>query len=403
MPEIRIKSKIQSWAIFAYALYAIKGAWLAFARPEYSPVFDYIMYIPLAICLPIGMLIVIRQKTCIKNGWLLLLPFIYFLYNLLHSYAEWDYITDIFTFSCVITFVLFKPELKARIFNFFYWVIQVCNIVSLIIFFLYILHINIGYQILPYYSFHPNQSYIRWFIFAIYEDSIQIRLCGIFNEPGGLGTLCSLLFAARFNSSRLWEKLLLIATTICTFSMAGYIIILLYIILYSISRASIKNIIALIGCLVGIIIMMTSVITHIDETSTFGKLLLRFAITSDGFTGDNRTTDEFDAVYDSFISGSHNLLGYGGGCPKPEGVLSYKSYVMDYGILGFGFWILVWTMAAVKDAKKDKHIILFLILFLLSIYQRPRLIASLYGYVLLFGGIAWMRQQKECSNHNPTT
>lgn len=66
MPEIRIKSKIQSWAIFAYALYAIKGAWLAFARPEYSPVFDYIMYIPLAICLPIGMLIVIRQKTCIK-------------------------------------------------------------------------------------------------------------------------------------------------------------------------------------------------------------------------------------------------------------------------------------------------------------------------------------------------
>lgn len=383
------KSGILNLAIVMYALYAIKCVWLAFATVEYSPIFAFLMQIPLAFSFVLGIFLCANYKMeKQENRWLVFLPFVYFLFNMFHSYEKFDFITNAFTLIIIEMFILFNADIKIKIFDVFYWIIQGCNIISVFFFLLYNLNINIGFQIIPYYNLYINASYIKWIIFAIYRSSTELRLCGIFNEPGALGTVCALLFAARFNYSRRWEKVLLAITIACTYSVAGYIIVFVFISMYVLKKDA-RNIIFLI---VGVGLFLLA--PDIDwGNEKINHLMSRFSITDGGFAGDNRTTHAFDDVYQSFSSSRDYFFGCGQGYPLPIGVSSYKTYIVEYGIIGFSFWMLSWVMATLKDMKGNKTCLLFVLCYFLSIYQRPRLIASIYGYVLLFGGIEWILSQ----------
>ena len=77
------------------------------------------------------------------------------------------------------------------------------------------------------------------------------------------------------------------------------------------------------------------------------------------------------------------------------GVLSYKTYIVEYGIIGFLLWMMAWLYCGIKISGKNKNCILLIIFFLISLYQRPRLINGLYGFVLMFGGIKWLKANSE--------
>ena len=59
----------------------------------------------------------------------------------------------------------------------------------------------------------------------------------------------------------------------------------------------------------------------------------RFAITSDGLSGDNRTWEGFDQQYDSIVNSDRKWWGAGLDYKVADGS-SYKSYIITYGYIG---------------------------------------------------------------------
>lgn len=388
--KFKFKFDISTITIIMYALYAIKCVWLAFASIDYSPVFYYIMQIPLALALGFGLLMLLTDDVKIPdNKFLIGSPFIFFIYSLARAKEDTNYAQIIFTLVIILLFVFFKSEIKIAIFDVFYWIIQICNVVSLLFFICYVLNINIGFSIVNYYSETIHASYVKWLIFAIYKSSSELRLCGIFNEPGALGTVCALLFAARCNHSKAWEKILLILTIAVTYSLAGYLILFIYLAIFLIKKDA-RFIILIMG---GFLLFLA--LPNIDwGNEQLNYFFGRFAITENGIAGDNRTNKKFDLYYDQFQRSKDYLWGIDE-MPDYYQISSYKTNVLKYGIIGFGFWIFMWIISALKNINKEKNSILFLLCFILSLYQRPGMIESIYGYVILFGGIIWIKHMNE--------
>jgi len=300
--------------------------------------------------------------------------------------GEW---VTAFMVSC--TFLLLSQNDKSETFKIVYWIIQITNIISLMFYLFAVLDVNIGYTIVPYYTGVTTVSYYKFGIFAILRQGFsQLRLCGVFNEPGGLGTICAFLFITTFPNSKTWEKIVLLATIAVTFSLAGYLLVFIYVGLYLIKKN--KKFIILIP-IIGYLFFIMPTIDFGNETLNY--IARRFALTDKGLVGDNRYGSAFENFYQDFLTSNKVLFGYGYMYPMSLNVSTYKALIIQFGIVGFIYYIGLIAFMAIKYAAKDKDCILLLILFLISIYQRPLAVSSLYGFVILFGGIDYIKVQKQ--------
>ena len=126
---------------------------------------------------------------------------------------------------------------------------------------------------------------------------------------------------------------------------------------------------------------------HIIERLQFG----------DGdIAGDNRSNDVLDYAVVSMLSSKNYMWGYGYGYASDltTMVLSYKSYILNFGLAGFALSFGTLLFAALKDVGKNVPLLLFVICFFISVYQRPNIFCLPY-YVILLGGIQYMRSVKK--------
>ena len=309
--------------------------------------------------------------------------------QVMHSYQGYAGGEELRLITLVI-FVLFSKEMKAKIFHFFYWVVQIQNIIAILVWVAYFLNINIGFRREYFYSDNSVERliyYYRWTIFAIYNSGITYRLCGIFNEPGGLGTLCALLFICTAQKTKLWEKLILLSAGALTLSLAFYLLIFAYITVYVWGKNP-KNIFFIVP-----VVILFLMIPQIDfHNEALNALAARFAIVDGRLAGDNRITAVFDARYAKFLKTNKKWFGMGYGFSFGGGNSSYKShYIVPFGILGTAFLLGTWFVAAWHYAEKKKVALLYAAFFFISLYQRPSAIFNCWGYVALLGGIEWQR------------
>ena len=66
---------------------------------------------------------------------------------------------------------------------------------------------------------------------------------------------------------------------------------------------------------------------------------------------------------------------------------SYKSYIITYGYIGTLMLAMPWLFMCIKYGRKTKHGIIYIVVFFISLYQRPAPITSLFGYAMMFGGL----------------
>ena len=139
------------------------------------------------------------------------------------------------------------------------------------------------------------------------------------------------------------------------------------------------------------------ILPYIDfENQNINDFFDRISITENGLAGDNRTKEWFDKPFEEFMKTNDKWIGRKEGYKFINdigGTSSYKNYIVQYGIVGFGIWMLLWAFNSFQYLKLNKECFLPIIFFLISIYQRPSTIASLYGYVMLFGGLEWLNLQ----------
>ncbi|UOK57874.1 hypothetical protein MGI18_26845 [Bacillus sp. OVS6] len=206
----------------------------------------------------------------------------------------------------------------------------------------------------------------------------------MFDEPGVVGTVSSLILVSKgFSLRGKYERILLVAG-ILSFSFAFYFIMFLYLLIKKFKY----------GILIfGAIIILINTVPK--DSYVYSTLLYRFELSSDGIAGNNRTNQGFDQLYADFLQNDNVLLGikekdffdranrYG------SEALSWKTFVVVNGFVLFILHTLYFMWNAFN--LRNKHIWIFCIVYFLSIYQRPYDFSFSY-WLLFFGGIITFKQ-----------
>ena len=361
-----IRVSITSIVAFLFALRAVTFVWLAFATDMYMPIYaDIVLFI--------------RYSTAAIGP----------LYVFFFSKTIERKIQEAIAIS---SFLLFDKSEKIKVFRLFYYIILVCNVISLFLYILYLLRVPI-FKVVFFYNDGIHSSYYnKWFIFAVLGDWLYTlpRLCGLFNEPGALGTVCGLLFAATFRYSSRIEKIILIVTAICTLSMAGFLLIIITYVIFLWGKSKKSTI------LVMLLLVFYLCIPYINwGNELLNSFAQRFVITSTGFAGDDRINDTFKTIYNEFLKTNNVFFGMGATYSSETGSSSYKSLILQFGFLGFGLFFALWLASVLLASKKNRNCLALVAVFIISLYQRPVTVTNSYGYMMLFGAIEWLHLMNE--------
>ena len=322
---------------------------------------------------------------------------IYILFGIFHSYNS-EYNGVFLAVQCI-SFLLLPNDIKKYSFKFFKKIWVVICVIGIVCFLFYAFKIPVPYQEVPYY-FGDSLKYINYGVSFLYQDSEMFRLCGLCNEPGYLGTICALILCADCIKIRKKTNIVILIAGLMTFSVAFFVILIVYLIMKAMvaihNNKNTKKKILYYICLVFLVIFYFIVLPNIKTGDTaIDKTIQRLTITSEGLVGDNRTTSDFDALFESSLS-TNPLFGMGKGYVRASEVgdnSSYKIYIIEYGIMGSA---LIWgtlLVAALYKNTKNKNVILFVVVFFASIYQRPNIIALPY-LLILIGGIEYIKTKQ---------
>lgn len=232
------------------------------------------------------------------------------------------------------------------------------------------------------------------------------RLCGVFLEPGFVGTMGVFFLLGDKMTLKKWQNIVILIACAFTFSLAFVLLLLSGILLRLVGNLKNKttfllSIILIFALIVGYFVFMS---LPLDENTMLGELQARMEITDEGLAGDNRFGSSVWAVdaYEDFLKRDWKtrLFGYGQDPRLIPGtevsiwmyVHSYKEYIFGFGFIGFGLLLLalVYTFGEKfwrNAAGRKWSIFVLLAVFLISIYQRY-MVANFHYYCVLFGGAA---------------
>ena len=253
-----------------------------------------------------------------------------------------------------------------------------------------------------------GQSYELYMGFAVMlrnAGGLLNRLCGMYREPGFVGTVgVFYLLGDKFNL-RKWENLVILISCVCTFSLAFFVLLLLGVVLKAVfnmqsKRNFVLSLTAIVLVVAGYFVFMS---LPLDPNTMWGELQARLVITEEGLAGDNRfggSSEYAQSAFDEFSKSdlSVQLFGYGKDTRVIPGttvniwqnVHSYKEFVFNFGYIGlillaaiFVLGVFVKYKGVSKSAKG--RIIALLFVFVISIYQRFGVDTFCY-FCVLFGG-----------------
>ena len=289
--------------------------------------------------------------------------------------------------SCI---ALMNDSDKLNVFLLFRWLVVAVSIISLVLYIFVLFNVSvIPYKQVLFYEEDAPFVY-RVFIgsIGILDYGMQLRNCGLFNEPGLYGTVLALLLCADGINLRKPSNIVLLLTGLTTLSVAFVINLLAYL-----AISSYKKIRMLIPLVVVVVIFIT-VLPRLDiEDEGLLRLLTRLRVEEGGLVGDDRTSDALSSLFSQFMRSDNCLFGLGSDYFETHpGYMSssYKLWVIEYGIIGC---LLMWgtlIVASLKFAKKNDYAIIYIIIFFINVYQRPQIYSLMY-FVLLFGGILYIR------------
>lgn len=381
---------------FILSMFAYLVTPMAYTYEAYAPCFSYSMtkWLPFTCFAFMGLYTLGSLKDfkkIKKNIVLLIVPFTYFAILIFHTYGGYkgEYILAL----CVISaFMLMEDRMKAKTFTVFYWILQIANIISLIFYIAYIFDLKFPMEEVLYYrSIYENTGesyYCKLGIFAI----IYNRLCGFFNEPGALGTICGFMYIIVYGKRSKLEEAILLITGMCTLSLAFVMIIFIFFLIKPMKDYKLK-IISIIAVFI-IFIALPYIDFHNDYLNYLAQ---RCKINGFKLVGDSRSSSVFQDMFNELMKSSKRYWGYGVGyissLDNIGGNAGIKTFIYDFGIIGTAIMLLVWTAVGIYKSK-DKYNYIYIIIFLISLYQRVYL-RNIYAYIIFFGAIVWRNQLNE--------
>lgn len=351
-----------------------------------------------------------RYMTARKFVGILLLMLVYgFAY--LHSSEEIGIktlIAGFLLFLNLMLYILIDEKLQKEIFKTFVFLFVVSMIPGLIYYILELFGVSLSigtlYSLnqLNYANSVDYQSvgsigYYKHYLGAVMRVNNNTRFAGMYDEAGLIGTVSALCLAARkFELKRNTINKWLLIFLILSFSLAGYLLAILYFFIKRIRRKQWKLCFGIIALVVGFFIFM-NIKTDISAINTLQN---RFQITEAGMSIiNNRETSEYLSGYSEFLNSplSTKIFGFGRGASVlnvyMNGSSTYKNIIYNYGYLGFGLMVFtilyLYKKFSLRKIGNHWDSVILLVLFCVSMYQRPSVFYPYY-FIVLYGGYAYL-------------
>ena len=157
-----------------------------------------------------------------------------------------------------------------------------------------------------------------------------------------------------------WYNIVLLITTLLTFSLAAYVLLPIIALMGAWAKGK-RIIIAIISIIVVIVSIGIGALFYNDGDNLVNNLIMaRLEISDDGkLEGDNRVTDSFDAEYQSFLSSSDLLTGREYSMEKfGFGNSGYRVFLYDNGLIALLLVALFYLSLAVSSRQQNKRVIL---------------------------------------------
>ena len=358
-----------------------------------SPAINTLMYLVTYACLLFFLPCVFLRMKSIKSSSILLLLCVslYFFVSFLHTYKD-DTGVNVVMFAIMICFCFSNSIVRLYAYRIFKSFLVISSFLGVLAFLSYVFSLGIPYRIVPYYD-QISSSYVDYRFAYLTTSLITTRLCGLFNEPGYLGTIAALCLIADNLNLRKIENIVLMVAGFLTLSLAFFILII-----FALLFKALKDRKTAFLVVVAIVVIAVSLPALVKMNEGVEHLVERFTFEDGVWLGDNRADNVVDAAFEQMFKQKDNLLfGYGNGYTmniEKVGTSSYKGIILDYGLVGV---IIIWGLlfisaySFIKPLTCRKNELFFLICFFLCIYQRPYVIAINY-LLVLFGGILYMEE-----------
>lgn len=386
------------WTLWewAFAIVAFMNLYPYFMWSTLSSAIPLIIYRLLQIFVGGGALLLIPwDKFKIKKSYLIYVSILVFYYIYVECISNSNFGGIIIKTVLLATIFLVNSVKKKSIFKKFAFLFSISLIPGIAIQLSKIVNLQIPYKvILPTSQQKLNDGVLYKCYLGAVEgyyslDEKFVRLCGMFDEPGVVGTVSGLLLSTGLVKNKLiWT--IVFAGGIMSLSFAFFVIIAIYIFLKLIYK---RQIILILAILFGLLCLVLI-------TSQFpkGSLIYRYTYgrigVEDGrIKADNRTSTKFDKEFSLFLKSDDIFTGVDEErfTEFVDGSSSYKVVIYRYGIIIFAIllYLIVKACSLSKDRFNEKFIINFpfAIVFLMSVYQRPDVINVPY-LIILYGGLS---------------
>lgn len=262
----------------------------------------------------------------------------------------------------------------------------IISAVGIVTYVCYVFNIISPFSISSFYEEGALSVYANYYISILYVNpsSFLCRLCGIFNEPGMMGTMCALTVICERLCIKKIDVLIIFVAGVLSFSLAFWMLILIYMAINSIVNKNYKQLIVLITIVAsyGTIVQLE---THNENVN---RLISRITIEDRKLEGDNRINDSLNKLWEETQKNTETLL-FGIG-RDVVGIVSssYLVFLVKYGVVGTLVILIPFIILVLKMCKGNRDALIVGLCFIASIYQRPQIFTLCYMIILL-GGIQY--------------
>lgn len=308
-------------------------------------------------------------------------------------------IFGLFTNILLLTIPFVKLDFIKRTYYSFHKIYSFFILLSIIVLLLLIFGANIPYRVIPPLNSLKTYNYYAFPFLVMPEFSFVTlaeigRFFGLFDEPGVIGTIgLIILYIENFNLKK-WQNIIIFLSGVLSFSLFFYIASFLYFIFY-IFNNDIKFVYRIL-----IIAAVTIFVVLSFENDFFTSYIWeRVEWDAERLTikGDNRAHDDLRIYFDK-IRGTEKYF-WGIGLTDAELLSSfddsagYRNAILRYGFIGFLLYVLFFIIFAYKQIGRKKELMLFILLFGMTIFQRPSLLSI--HYLFLFVSFIFLNSSNE--------
>ncbi len=296
-------------------------------------------------CALVLLFYLLNMRVSRQSVWVIMLIVVNFIYNYTHNTILFGFLSFLNLNALIIIsifVVLSSVDFKIKLLHAFDLFLKCICCISLIGWLLYLVGIPLPHYYLDTTDYYSHEVYYLFVVGANNILELIPRFCGMFLEPGHIGsTCCLLLYINRFNFKDKSNYIYLFSI-ILSLSLAAYCLFFIGICLhYFLMGKHILKYILFLGVTVFVFYFIS--LTYNDGDNILNeKIFSRLEIVDGQLSGDNRTSMLFDAYYEDWLKRGDVISGYGrkaygegnGTSNILHGCASYKRFFFINGIIG---------------------------------------------------------------------